>query len=65
MRGGFDLGGVATILGWEKTKVEEIAARYVTAQEIGLAMVERLRRNAARTKAVNRASKTASGEANS
>jgi len=45
--------------------VEEIAARYVTAQEIGLAMVERLRRNAARTKAVNRASKTASGEANS
>jgi integrase len=46
IRAGLDLSDIATILGWKKTKVEEIAARYVTAQEIGLAMVERLRRNA-------------------
>ena len=46
IRAGLDLSDVATILGWKKAKVEEIAARYVTAQEIGLAMVERLRRNA-------------------
>jgi hypothetical protein len=51
------------VLGWKKSRVEEIAARYVTAQEIGLAMVERLRRatsqkearNDGGTEAVNRA----------
>jgi integrase len=47
IRAGLDLADVATVLGWKKSKVEEIAARYVTAQEIGLAMVERLRRNEA------------------
>lgn len=55
VRAGLDLHEVATILGWSKAKVEQIAARYVTAEEIGLAMVRKLRRNENRTKTANRA----------
>lgn len=54
VRAGLDLHEVATVLGWSKTKVEQIAARYVTAEEIGLAMVEKLRRNAQETESVKR-----------
>lgn len=55
VRAGLDLHDVATVLGWSKAKVEQIAARYVTAEEIGLAMVEKLRRNEPKTETVNRA----------
>ena len=55
VRAGLDLQDVATVLGWSKAKVDQIAARYVTAEEIGLAMVEKLRRNRAKTESVNRA----------
>jgi integrase len=44
IRAGLELDDVATVLGWVKGRVEQIAARYVTGEEIGLAMVERLRR---------------------
>lgn len=54
VRAGLDLHEVATVLGWSKTKVEQIAARYVTAEEIGLAMVEKLRRNTPETESVKR-----------
>jgi integrase len=43
IRAGLELDDVATILGWVKVRVEQIAARYVTGEEIGLAMVQRLR----------------------
>jgi site-specific recombinase XerC len=59
IRAGLDLNDVATILGWKKTKVEEVAARYVTSEEIGLAMIEKLRRNMAATEAVKSAVKSA------
>jgi integrase len=49
VRAGIDLGDVATIVGWKKARVEEIAARYVTAEAIGMAIVEKLRRNKAQT----------------
>jgi site-specific recombinase XerD len=55
VRAGLDLHDVATVLGWSKAKVEQIAARYVTAKEVGLAMVEKLRRNRLETDFVNRA----------
>jgi integrase len=55
VRAGLDLHDVAMVLGWSKAKIEQIAARYVTAEEIGLAMVEKLRRNGAETESVNRA----------
>lgn len=47
IRAGLELADVATVLGWSKAKVEQIAARYVTGEEIGLAMVEKLRRSQA------------------
>jgi integrase len=53
IRAGLDLADVATVLGWAKGKVEQIAARYVTAEEIGLAMVEKLRRNRAAAQAAS------------
>ena len=53
IRAGLDLDDVAMILGWAKGKVEQIAARYVTGEEIGLALVEKLRRNGSKTKTVN------------
>ena len=57
---GMSLDDVATILGWSKGKVEQIAARYVTAEQIGLAMVEKLRPNKPKTKAVKGGVKDAS-----
>jgi hypothetical protein len=59
VRAGLDLHEVATIVGWNKAKVEEIAKRYVTAEEIGLAMVAKLERNKASTEAVKSAANTA------
>lgn len=60
---GLELSQVALILGWKLDRVREIAARYVSGQAMGLAMVKQLgrrapkaaRKNAAGTKAVNRA----------
>jgi site-specific recombinase XerD len=54
IRAGLDLYDVATILGWSKAKVEQIAARYVTSEQIGLAMIEKLARNKAETESVKR-----------
>ena len=53
VRGGLPLADVAGIMAWKKSQVEEIAARYVTAEVIGLAMVERLVRNGSGTGSVN------------
>lgn len=50
IRAGLELSDVATILGWKLDRVREIATRYVTAQEIGLAMVQRINRNAREAK---------------
>lgn len=55
LRAGLELGDVATILGWQKDKVERIASRYITGQQMGLAMIERINRNRAETETVNRA----------
>ena len=44
IRAGLELDDVATVLGWMKGRVEQIAARYISGEAIGLAMVERLRR---------------------
>lgn len=52
---GLDLVDVAMVLGWKPDRVKEIAARYITGEAMGLAMVKRLGRNAPKTKAVNRA----------
>jgi len=60
IRAGLDLDDVAMILGWAKGKVEQIAARYVTSEVIGLALVEKLGRNKANTKAVKDAVEGAS-----
>ncbi len=49
IRASLDLDDVATILGWQKAKVQEIAARYITAEEIGRAMIEKVRRNSQAT----------------
>jgi integrase len=37
VRAGLDFHEVAAVLGWSKAKVDQIAARYVTSEEIGLA----------------------------
>jgi hypothetical protein len=37
---------VATVLGWKKDRVEQIAARCISAEAIERAMVERLRARA-------------------
>jgi integrase len=47
VRAGLDLSDIAQIVGWKRDKVDQIAARYVTAEAIGLAIVERMRRNKA------------------
>lgn len=49
---GLELSQVALILGWKPERVREIAARYVSGQAMGLAMVKQLGRNAPKTKAV-------------
>jgi integrase len=54
IRAGLDLHDVATVLGWSKAKVDQIAARYVTSEQIGLAMIDKLRRNRAETESVKR-----------
>jgi len=46
---------VPTIQDRGKDRVEQIAARYVTSEAIGLAMVERLRKDKAKTKAARAA----------
>lgn len=43
VRAGLTIEDVAWILGWKKEKVESIVTRYVTAEEIALAIVERMR----------------------
>ncbi len=57
IRAGLSLVETATVLGWQKDRVEQIAARYVTSEVIGLAMVERMRKNASKTKTVKGAVK--------
>lgn len=46
---GLELADVAMILGWEQDRVKEIAARYISGQAMGLAMVKRLGKNAPKT----------------
>ncbi len=46
IQAGLDLPDVALILGWKLDRVREIAARYITAEVIGLAMIKRLGKNA-------------------
>ncbi len=48
---GLQLDEVAMILGWKLERVREIAARYVSGEAMGMAMVKRLGRNAPRAKA--------------
>lgn len=55
IREGLDDRDIATILGWEEKRVTEIRRRYVSGQEIGLAIARRLRENKARAESVNRA----------
>lgn len=54
---GLEIDDVALILGWEPERVRQIAARYVTGQAMGLAMVNRLNRNTTETESVKRAVK--------
>lgn len=48
IRAGLEDADIATILGWKPERVAEIRRRYVSGQEIGLAIVRRLRENKAR-----------------
>jgi site-specific recombinase XerD len=48
---GLEFQEVALILGWKPDRVKEIAARYVSGQAMGLAMVRRLARNAKKDRA--------------
>lgn len=52
IRGGLDDADIATILGWKSDRVAEIRRRYVSGQEIGLAIVRRMKENKARAAAV-------------
>lgn len=45
IRGGLPLADVASILGWETKKVQNIARRYVTSEAVAAGMLERLRKN--------------------
>ena len=47
IRAGLTLDDTALIMGWERTRVEAIATRYVTSETIALAIVERMKRNKA------------------
>lgn len=49
IRAGLPLADVATIMGWEPGKVQEIALRYVTSEEFGKAVAARMQRNTAAT----------------
>ncbi|MBW8815557.1 MAG: hypothetical protein JF588_19220 [Caulobacterales bacterium] len=46
---GLELDQVALIVGWSLTRVREIAARYVSGEAMGLAMVRRLQQRKRRT----------------
>lgn len=48
IRAGLEDGDIATILGWKPDRVAEIRRRYVSGQEIGLAIVRRMKENKAR-----------------
>lgn len=50
---GLEIDDVALVLGWEPERVRQIAARYVTGEAMGRAMVKRLQRNTPKTKTVN------------
>lgn len=50
---GLDIPDVAMILGWKKDKVEQIAARYVSGEAIGRAMIAKLQRNKASASSAN------------
>lgn len=63
IRAGLDLAEVATILGWKEGKVREIAARYVTAEVFGQAMIQKLRRNETETETVKESVKRTSAGA--
>ena len=54
IRAGLFDDDIAEVLGWKKERVAEIRKRYVSGQEIGLAIVRRMRENKARAEAVNR-----------
>lgn len=47
IRAGLEDGDIATILGWSSQKVAEIRRRYVSGQEIGLAIIRRMKANKA------------------
>lgn len=61
IRAGLGDEDIATILGWKSEQVGEIRRRYVSGQEIGLAIVRRMRENKARAEAVKGSVKTGSG----
>lgn len=65
IRAGLMDDDIAVILGWSSEQVGEIRRRYVSGQEIGLAIVRRMRENKARAEAVNRPVNPATGEAGS
>lgn len=48
IRAGLDDADIATVLGWKSERVAEIRRRYVSGQEIGLAIVRRMKENKAR-----------------
>lgn len=52
IRAGLDDADIAVILGWKSERVAEIRRRYVSGQEIGLAIVRRMKENKARAAAV-------------
>lgn len=54
IRAGLDDRDIAEVLGWKADRVAEIRRRYVSGQEIGLAIARRLRENKARAESVNR-----------
>lgn len=60
---GLEIHEVAMVLGWKPDRVREIAARYVSGEAMGLAMVKRLGRNAPKTASVNRRVNRGSGAA--
>lgn len=49
IRAGLEDKDIATILGWKPDRVAEIRRRYVSGQEIGLAIVRRMKENKARS----------------
>jgi len=58
IRAGLTDDDIAVILGWKSEQVGEIRRRYVSGQEIGLAIVRRMRENKARAEAVKSPVKT-------